>query len=65
MKTPTPAIEGVPPILRIHEPPEADILFLDPLEMEDQRKRIEDQAQAEDFWAGRNLGDRKSARVAA
>ncbi|MBN2579109.1 MAG: hypothetical protein JXB10_08970 [Pirellulales bacterium] len=57
--------EDASPVLRIHEESEKEAPVPEFMELEDQRKHIEDQAQAEKFWAGRNLGDRKSARIAA
>jgi hypothetical protein len=65
MKTHTPAFENAMPKLRIHEPTEEEAASVETVELEDQRQKIKDQTQAEDFWAGRNLGDRKSARIAA
>jgi hypothetical protein len=35
------------------------------LEIEEAKKRFEDQSNLEAFWAGRILADRKSARIAA
>jgi hypothetical protein len=65
MKTHVPALEGTPPILRIHRPPEEEATAAEIVELDDQRQHIEEQTRKEEFWAGRNLGKRKSARIAA
>jgi hypothetical protein len=35
------------------------------VDLEEQRKQLKKQAEAEEFWAGRNLAARNSARRAA
>jgi hypothetical protein len=65
MKTQIPAFDGAAPMLRIYEPPEEEAASVEIVEFEDHREKIMDQTRTEEFWAGRNLGDRKSARAAA
>jgi hypothetical protein len=65
MKTHVPAREGTPPALQIHQPPEVEATAEEIVELDDQRQHLEEQTRKEDFWAGRNLGNRKSARIAA
>jgi hypothetical protein len=35
------------------------------MDLEEERKHIQEKAAAEEFWAGRNLADRNSTRRAA
>jgi hypothetical protein len=51
--------------LQIYVQPEDEAPTSEPVELEDERRHLKEQAEAEKFWAGRNLGDRKSARIAA
>lgn len=61
----TPEIDKDFPLLNIIAGPEnmpADDVQVD---LEEERKIIQEQAEAEEFWAGRNLAGRNSARKAA
>jgi hypothetical protein len=60
-----PKILGVVPQLSVIDGPEiatSDELQVD---LEEQRRQLREQAEAEEFWAGRNLAARNSTRRAA
>jgi hypothetical protein len=53
------------PRLCIDEEPENSLLGEIQVDIEEERMALEEQARAEDFWAGRNLAGRNSTRHAA
>jgi len=52
-------------LLRIVEGPETPLIDELAVDIEDQRKHVREQAEVEEFWAGRNLASRISTRRAA
>jgi hypothetical protein len=53
------------PQLRILQDPEAESGIEVRVDLEQERKKLLEQVEAEEFWAGRNLAMRHSARKAA
>ncbi len=53
------------PQLHLVERPELAPDDLPPADLEAERKLLKEQVEAEEFWAGRNLAGRNSARWAA
>jgi hypothetical protein len=53
------------PQLRIHQDQETASEIEVRMDLEQERKQLLEQAEAEEFWAGRNLAMRHSARKAA
>jgi hypothetical protein len=60
-----PEISKVIPQLNLIDGPEIASSDEFQLDLEEQRKQLREQADAEEFWAGRNLAARNSARRAA
>jgi hypothetical protein len=53
------------PPLRLVERPELTPDDLPAADLEEERRLLREQVEAEEFWAGRNLAGRNSARWAA
>ena len=53
------------PQLRVVQDPEAPPAEEPQVDLEEERKKLKEQAEIEDFWAGRNLADRIPTRRAA
>jgi hypothetical protein len=60
-----PEISKVIPQLNLVDGPEIASSDEFQLDLEEQRKQLREQAEAEEYWAGRNLAARNSARRAA
>jgi hypothetical protein len=60
-----PEISKVIPQLNLIDGPEIASSDEFQLDLEEQRKQLREKAEAEEFWAGRNLAARNSARRAA
>ncbi len=65
MKHNLPKIRGPIPQLSVIDGPDIESSPETQVNLEEQRKQLKDQAEAEEFWAGRNLAARNSTRRAA
>ena len=65
MNNDVPVTDKDSPLLNIVEGPENVPSVEVQVDLEEQRKQIQEQKEAEEFWAGRNLAGRKSTRKAA
>ncbi len=50
------------PQLRVVQDADQAPIAEEPVNLEEERKKLEEQAETEDFWAGRNLAGRNSAQ---
>ena len=60
-----PKIYGVIPQLSVIDGQDVESSYETQVNLEDERKQVKEQAEAEEFWAGRNLAARNSTRRAA
>ena len=60
-----PKITKVIPLFNVIDGPDVASSHEFQVDLEEQRKQLKEQAEVEEFWAGRNLAARNSARRAA
>lgn len=60
-----PKVYGVIPQLSVIDGQDVESSYETQVNLEDERKQVKEQAEAEEFWAGRNLAARNSTRRAA
>jgi len=65
MNSNLPEIDKSFPLLNIVEGPENTPSDEVQVDLDEERKHLEEQTEAEEFWAGRNLAARNSTRRAA
>jgi hypothetical protein len=65
MKNNLPESNKDTPRLSLVQEPEEASAEMEPVNLENERKILEEQEESEDYWAGRNLARRNSARKAA